>query len=275
MRRFTGKQERVLWSVPLGILLVSALAYAAIGALALLFPPVLMGAFIAWLLIDLRHRQTDLFVRSLEEQRAIYSQVEAIIGLNGVLAPKYPFPGTRGWAASPDLLREVVAYVLSTPVALAVEASSGTSTLMIAYAMERRGAGHVIALEHDAIYAERTRALLRTHGLMHRAEVVLAPLVEHRTDQGVFLWYDLGKVVMDTPIDLLLVAGPPETTGPLARYPAVPLLRERFAEGARVILDDGARADERAIAERWSKEGTGAKICEYLPLEKGAWSLRF
>ena len=41
-----------------------------------------------------------------------------------------------------------------------------------------------------------------------------------------------------------------------------------------VILDDGARPDERAIAERWKNE-YGATACAYLDLEKGAWSLRF
>ena len=71
-----------------------------------------------------------------------------------------------------------------------------------------------------------------------------------------------------------MVDGPPEASGPLARYPAVPLLHPHFAKRARVILDDGARPDERVIAERWKNEH-GASECEYLDLEKGAWSLRF
>jgi hypothetical protein len=274
MDKFTRKQKRVLVLMPVLILGVSALAYLLAGTPALLLPPVLMGAFIAWLVVDLRHYQLELFVRGLDEQRAIYAQVEAIMGLNEVLRPKCPFPGTRGWAASPDLLREVVNHVLTAPVALAVEASSGTSTLMIAYAMERKGSGQVIALEHDAVYADRTRAMLEIHGLAHRATVVHAPLVKHRTDKGELLWYDLSQARIEAPIDLFLVDGPPEEVDVLARYPAVPLLRQRFAPGARVILDDGARADERTIAERWKNE-CGASACEYLPLEKGAWSLRF
>ena len=259
---------------PLCALLFSALAWWQVGTPALLLPPVLIGAFVAWLLIDLRHHAWDLFHRGVLEQRAIYGQMEAMVGLNAVLRPKYPFPGTRGWAASPDLLREVVTHVLHAPVTLAVEASSGTSTLMIAYAMERKGSGHVIALEHDALYAGRTSALLEMHGLTHRATVVHAPLVNQRVGSDEMVWYDLSKAHIEAPIDLLVVDGPPEEVGPLARFPAVPLLRGKFAPGARVILDDGDRADERAIAERWKKDH-GALACAYLQLEKGAWSLDF
>ena len=274
MSGFTRKQKLVLMLGPLGVLLISGLAWWGMGTPALLLPPVLMGGLIAWLLIGLRHHGWDLFHRGVLEQRAIFGQTEAMVGLNTVLRPKYPFPGTRGWAASPDLLREVVTHVLHAPVALAVEASSGTSTLMIAYAMERKGSGQVIALEHDALYAGRTRALLELHGLSHRATVVHAPLVRQRVGSEEFQWYDLSKARFEAPIDLLVVDGPPEEVGALARFPAVPLLRDRFASGARVILDDGDRTDERAIAERWKME-SGASACEYLPLEKGAWSLYF
>jgi Methyltransferase domain len=274
MRRFTTRQKQMVVLGPAAILLVSGLAWWLWGTPALLLAPVLTGAFLAWSLIDLRHHAWDLFHRGVLEQRAIYGQLEAILGLNAVLRPTYPFPGTRGWAASPDLLREVVTHVLHKPVHLAVEASSGTSTLMIAYAMERKGSGRVIALEHDAVYAGRTRALLDMHGLAHRADVVHAPLVRQRCGAEELLWYDLSQVAFPGPIDLVVVDGPPEASGPLARYPAVPLLRARFSPGALVILDDGDRPDERAIAERWRKE-CAATACEHLPLEKGAWSLRF
>lgn len=274
MPKFTNRQVRVLVLVPLAVLAVSAAAYLALGSPALLLPPVLMGAFVVWMLMDMRHHHWDLFHRDVMEQRAIFAQLEAIIGLNATLKPKYPFPGTRGWTASPDLLREVVTHVLHQAPALTVEASSGTSTLMIAYALERNGAGHVVALEHDAEYAGRTRELIGMHGLDHRATIVLAPLVKQRVGDTEMTWYDLGQVRLDVPIDLLVVDGPPEGTGSMARYPAVPLLRSRFAPGARVILDDGDRADERAIAERWKQEFK-ASSCDHLALEKGAWSLRF
>jgi predicted O-methyltransferase YrrM len=274
MAHWTKKQRWLVVGAPLAVLMMSACVYPLNGIVAVLLAVASIGGYLGYLLVEARHHQQGLFVRGLDEQRAIYGQLEAIIGLNHALSPRFPFPATRGWAASPDLLREVVNHVLTSEVALAVEASSGTSTLMIACAMERKGTGRVIALEHDELYAGRTRALLEQHGLQHRAAVVHAPLVEHRTDKGVLLWYDLSKAAITAPIDLLVVDGPPEEVHALARYPALPLLHRSLAKGARVILDDGARADERVIAQRWKSE-YGASDLEYMWMEKGAWSLRF
>ncbi|MBP7515883.1 MAG: hypothetical protein KA791_15155, partial [Flavobacteriales bacterium] len=99
MERFTRKQRSLVLLGPLGALLVSAIAWPLLGTAALLLPPILIGALIIWVLVDLRHHQWDLFHRGVLEQRAIYGQLEAMVGLNAVLGPKYPFPGTRGWAA--------------------------------------------------------------------------------------------------------------------------------------------------------------------------------
>ncbi len=217
---------------------------------------------------------TGHFRRQSEENRAQFSQVEAMLGLLRILDPKYPLPATRGWAASPDMLREIVMQILTEAPELVLEASSGTSTLAIAYALERVGKGRVIALEHDAVYAERTQRMLALHGLLHRATVVHAPLVEHRINGAELLWYDISKAAIDLPIDMVVVDGPPDTTRPMARYPAIPVLSSKLARSSRVLLDDGGRQDERATAERWAKEFKAASI-QYLELEKGAWLLRF
>lgn len=58
-------------------------------------------------------------------------------------------------------------------------------------------------------------------------------------------------------VDLLVIDGPPEATGNWARYPALPLLREKLRSGAVVVLDDTHRADERAILEAWAHLGSG------------------
>lgn len=272
--KMTRKQVLVVMLTPLCILAVSTMAYSVVGEPALLLPPTLIGIFIAWLLVEIRHFISAHFVRQSEENRAQYSQVEAMLGLVRTLDPKFPLPATRGWAASPDMLREIVMQIFSDPPELVLEASSGTSTLAIAYALERVGKGHVIALEHDAVYARRTRRMLSLHGLEHRATVVHAPLVEHKINGADLLWYDVSKAVLSVPIDIVVVDGPPDTTRPMARYPAIPVLRANLARSARVLLDDGGRQDERATAKRWAKEFNASSI-EFLELEKGAWLLRF
>lgn len=271
--RPTRKQILIVAAALALILAVSALTYVLCGPWALLLPPVLTGFLLAYLVLELRQYQLGLFVRQTEESRAQFNQFEAILGINATLAPKLPLPLTRGWAASPDLLREVVLRVFAEHPSLVVEASSGTSTLVIAYALERTGTGHVIALEHDPAYAAKTREMVALHGLQHRVTVLDAPLVDHRMKDGLHTWYDLSGLVIDRPIDMLLVDGPPDTVGPMARYPAVNLLGPHLGKHATVLLDDGARPDERATAARWQAEDPGSTM-EFLPLEKGAWLFR-
>ena len=147
------------------------------------------------------------------------------------------------------------------------------STLVIAYCLKRLGRGKVRSLEHDPVYASRTRQLITEHGLGSFAEVIDAPLVEQRADGAMLRWYDCSKAGLAGPIDLLVVDGPPDTTGPQARYPALPLLKHLLAPGSLVVLDDGGRDDERFIAKRWADLVPGAEL-RYLELEAGAWMLR-
>jgi hypothetical protein len=88
-----------------------------------------------------------------------------------------------------------------------------------------------------------------------------------------WLWYDLSKVEIPEAIDLLIVDGPPGTTQKLARYPAVPMLHEKLNKDAFILLDDGARPDERQIVEQWTEEFKMSHS-EYLPLEKGAYLIK-
>jgi hypothetical protein len=73
-------------------------------------------------------------------------------------------------------------------------------------------------------------------------------------------------------VDMLFVDGPPGATWPLARYPAMPIFRDRLTADAVVYLDDGVRADEREIAARWAREDPTFTARE-LPSEKQAFVL--
>jgi hypothetical protein len=86
----------------------------------------------------------------------------------------------------------------------------------------------------------------------------------HRTD-----WYAPRALDGLEDVGLLFVDGPPELTGPMARLPAVPLLRDRLAAEATIVLDDTRRADETKIAQLWADELPDFSV-ELLPLEKGA-----
>ena len=208
------------------------------------------------------------------QEKVQYWQLEALVNIVATVQPRIPLPPTRKWAASPDLLRLLMHEVLSRRPSLVMEASSGTSTVIIAYCLQKLGGGRVVALEHDVHYAQRTREMIALHGLTDFAEVVDAPLVEHRLKDGTWKWYDIAGLQALEGIDMLVVDGPPEATQAMARYPALPLLHQRFSERSVVIMDDGQRPDEREIASRWASEFE-ARSSTYLELEKGAWVLEY
>lgn len=188
-------------------------------------------------------------------------------------------PSLRGWAASPDLVRLVVRHIDRLHPGLVVECGSGASSIWMGYALRRHGRGRVVAIEHEAHYAEQTRAMVAEHGLNDVVEVRLAPLVEvdpaALTDPAgegfttADRWYDTSALSDLDGIGLLLVDGPPASTGRQVRYPALPTFWPNLADDAVIILDDTTRKDERALGERWLEEYPELRRIEE-PAEKGA-----
>lgn len=194
-------------------------------------------------------------------------QAGALMQLYREISPRRTLPRTRGWAASPDFLLTLYRTVREQRPELVVEVGSGVSTLVTAYALQQNGSGRLVSLDHDPVFAERTRYTLWEHGVAGGVEVRDAPLEPIRIGDGEWRWHPQEAFQDLRAIELLVVDGPPGGAGKLARFPALPLLRSRLAPGARVLLDDGARQEERVAAERWREECGGE--WSYIPLNKG------
>lgn len=182
-----------------------------------------------------------------------YQQAEALAAVLIELRPSASLPPTRNWAASPDLLRELMRHVLRYRPKTIVECGSGVSTIVLARCLEILGAGHLYSLEHLPDQADKSRQELTRHGLDGRATVLTAPLCSHAINDERFDWYET-KALPSCSCDMLVIDGPPATTGPMARYPAGPLLFGRLNPQAAVFLDDSNREQEQAILIRWRKE---------------------
>jgi hypothetical protein len=204
-------------------------------------------------------------------ERRLYSQLEALSWLRDELKLATPLPPTRGAAAAPDALLELLRIIDRSHATSVLELGSGVSTIVCARRLQQAGSGHVVALEHLPEYAVATRTQITAQGLDAFATVLDAPLRDVRIGDDTWNWYELGPGVPEA-VDLLFIDGPPKLTGTLARYPALPLLRDRLLPGANVLVDDGDRTDEHEMVRRWEAEIEGIGV-QHLPFAKGAWLL--
>lgn len=185
-------------------------------------------------------------------QHQLYQQLEALITINRLLEVRHPLPPMRGWAASPDFLVLVLGEILARKPNLVIELGGGVSTLIISYAMEKLGIGKLISFDHDINYLEKTRRQVELHGVKDHVQLLHAPLTMINLDDIDYQWYDLTSVDIESPIDILVVDGPPGDVNERSRYPALPIFAEYMNGDAAVFLDDAARQDEQAIIREWA-----------------------
>jgi predicted O-methyltransferase YrrM len=198
-----------------------------------------------------RHQElSDAFARSerltprgaevlLREQNR---EIEAMVQLFQDVTPRAPMP-PGGAAVNPTDLLGLLHIVRSRQPELVVALGGAASTVWLGYALEKAG-GRLVAVEHDEENAERTRALLRAHGLS-AVEVVHAPLAELSVDGKNVDWYEVEALEALRDIDLLVVEGPAPLSTAEALPPALHVLGRRLAEGAALVVEDAARVVPR------------------------------
>lgn len=180
------------------------------------------------------------------------SLLESTIGLQAALGP-LTLPPMRDWASSPDYQSYLYRLVRALRPSLVVECGSGVSTVVVAAALASLQHGSLVSLEHDEWNANRTRSWLVERGLEEHADVLLAPLGEHTELSPPQLWYTHSWLDQSPEeIDLLIVAGPPNQTESRARFPALPVLRERLRADGIIVLDDARCHDERDTLVAWN-----------------------
>ena len=270
----TKKHVGLVLIASLSLLGVGVIGWWLLGEAALMILPVLSVMLTLVVLLEVYGRLSEKLsetYRNLEQQRnQDYRQIESFFSLCFTLEPRLPLPNTRGWAASPDLLKKITEVILTERPSLVMEASSGVSTLVIAYCLKQLGQGRLISLEHDAKFAAINQSLISFHGLEDIATIVHAPLKGFESNDHKWLWYNTDRLTIDQPIDLLVVDGPPGNIQKLSRYPALPLLYRHLNNRSTIILDDGHREDEKTIVRLWEKEFSHISS-EFLDLEKGAY----
>ena len=180
-------------------------------------------------------------------RRTVTTNAAASWTLEGELAGE-PRPAFGGWAIEPDVAVALVRVVQSRTPSLVVELGPGATTeLLISLLPEDT---ELVAIEHDQGFISGLQERVRAYDgpvpqLRH------APLTRQRLPGWTGRWYSPEAFDDLSGIDLLLVDGPPGNRAFNARFPAVPLLFERLSPGARILVDDSGRPDDRAMIDRW------------------------
>jgi glycosyltransferase involved in cell wall biosynthesis/predicted O-methyltransferase YrrM len=221
-----------------------------------------------------RHRQVinevELLRRSVEDmrkaQRRLEANLQAEFQLRDMLAatdssqPEAAItPLNPGWQLSSQAMQEVVRHILLDQPKVVVECGSGASTMWIGRALRRLGEGRLISLENSADWVAIVTGLLQQEGLSS-VEVRHAPMEPIQVAGHEQPWYSASALADVEKIDLLLVDGPPGRTNKLARYPAVPALRDKLRPGATIMLDDCHRRDEKETLRKWLAEVPGLSL---------------
>lgn len=206
--------------------------------------------------------QSDALSRQLERRSTRdFRQIQNLLALFAQLRPPRGLPPLGvDWTISPDLALRVVNDIRSSHPNLILECGSGVSSIVIGHALRLFGYGQLISLEHDSRFYAQTRDWIANHDLEDYVCVRLAPLCYDSSMQSSQLWYTRNAWEDLDSIDMVLVDGPPRDTGPLARYPALPLLYHHLSEGALIYLDDGDRDEERDVAQGWCDEGLATRV---------------
>ena len=178
------------------------------------------------------------------------------------------------WAIDPFFGKVLAQLIHRHEPTHILECGSGTSTVFMARLQKRVcREGTVTALEHLDEYAQKSCQLVEDHGLSEMAEVVFAPLEECEVEGEPLTWYGVDpRRFEENKIDMMVVDGPPHSTGPLARYPAVFILEPYLSDDCVIVMDDGDRDDEQRTARRWA-DLLGAEL-EYAGGPKGTYVLR-
>ncbi len=198
-------------------------------------------------------------------------QIEAFISLQSYMNGGDLSPDMHGWPISPDFAVYLIELLETNDYDLIIEFGSGTSTVLIAktlakIAARRQGGlpAQQVAFEHLNEYQRKTVSALQKAGFADSVQLELSPLEPFAADNGkIYSYYSCCDVIAQLALRflrdglrvLVMVDGPPGSTGKHARYPALPLVHSHFV-GAQVdvLLDDYIRDDEREVAQLWLKD---------------------
>ena len=166
---------------------------------------------------------------------------------SAALEPLLEAWGNRRWAAWSDYLQIAMREALTAPGPI-LECGSGLSTLLLGCCAQAAHVG-LWSLEEQPAWAARIAHLAQQ---LQLPAITLCPAPLRDYPEG-FRWYaPPWERLPQAPFQLIACDGPAARHDPHSRYGLLPVMRPHLAPGAIILLDDGERDGEQAIAARWA-----------------------
>jgi hypothetical protein len=195
-------------------------------------------------------------------------QIESTVRLQHYFGDSIMLPPMHDWLISPDFGVLLVELIEENVYDAVIEFGSGTSTLIAAKALRKASArthpntAPMFSFDHLGEYLENTKRRLSVAALSDTVDLIHAPLMPWKSANGMeFSYYDcreallrLKSLIPDKNASILVVVdGPPAATGPMARFPALPIIFEILGKSNRYhfLLDDMIREDEKQVVNAW------------------------
>lgn len=165
-----------------------------------------------------------------------------------------PLPPLGGWALTADTMLYVYEWILENRPKRILEVGSGSSSVWMGVLAREIGA-QIVSLEHSQEFGETTAGMLEDFDLTDTVDLRIAELNPIELNGRTYMWYDVDSFAdIGDSFELLIVDGPPESTGEYARFPALPVLEKRLAKSCTVLLDDVHRPNETQILQNWQHD---------------------
>lgn len=146
-----------------------------------------------------------------------------------------------------------------------IEFGSGISTLIIGRLIKKNQlTTKLLSIENDESWLKKMIQTLKDEKIDDVVSIKWAPLTTCDFSIDDNLWYDIGKMqehVKSKTFDMVIIDGPPawEPRKQLARFPAIPFVKDKLENDFSIYLDDADRLGEQKVIELW-KSGFGFNL---------------
>lgn len=178
--------------------------------------------------------------------------------LKNELGFKYPIYW-NDWALEKGAVDLLVYTILTKRPKVIVDLGSGLSTLVATKLLSDMGVKDFVVYSVDTsiefLNETKNRIFAENENLLSHVVFIEAPIEDVKIGSKNFKWYrNFDSEIKSNKIDLVIVDGPIGTLCDHARYPALPILKNKLKKGSVLLLDDYNRPDEREIVENWCSE---------------------